>query len=284
MAVLGAGAGAVAAVDVGLLPGRAKMFTLLGWNGSPGVVPRSTPGPLISGRFASRARLGASVGWSIAYPPGSNPGDRLPVVVVLHGFGGDHEYAFGRHLGLDHFLAQDHAAHGTRFAIASIDGGNTYWHRRRSGEDAGAMVSDEFVPLLATHGLDTSRIGLLGWSMGAYGALLLGTHLGRLRVAAIAAESPALWHTASQAAGIAFDGATDFEENTVFGRQAALDGISVRIDCGTGDAFAPAARDYVAGFSTDHHPAGSFEPGGHDLAYWRRIAPAQLRFLGARLA
>ena len=28
-------------------------------------------------------------------------------------------------------------------------------------------------------------------------------------------------------------------------------------------------------------PAGGFERGGHDVGYWRRIAPRQLRFLGA---
>lgn len=283
MALAGAGAGGAGlAVEGGLLPGRSTLYRALGLDGAPGHVPGTQPGPLVSGRFTSKARLGASVGWTIAYPPGSAPGDRLPVAVVLHGYSEDHTDAFGRRLGLEHFLAQDHARGGTPFALAAVDGGDTYWHRRVTGEDAGALVTDEFVPMLAARGLDARRIGLLGWSMGGYGALHLAGRLGAARVASVVAESPALWHQASQAASIAFDGAADFARSGVMGRQQELDGIPVRVDCGTGDAFCPAARDYVAGFDAADHPAGGFEPGAHDMAYWRRMAPAQLAFVGAR--
>jgi hypothetical protein len=37
----------------------------------------------------------------------------------------------------------------------------------------------------------------------------------------------------------------------------------------------------VTGFARP--PAGGFEPGAHDLDYWRRMASAQLAFLGAHL-
>ncbi len=67
------------------------------------------------------------------------------------------------------------------------------------------------------------------------------------------------------------------------GRQAGLDGIPVRIDCGTGDPFYDATRTYVAGFPRGHRPTFTFRPGGHDARYWRRMAPAQLRFVGAHL-
>ena len=36
------------------------------------------------------------------------------------------------------------------------------------------MVLTELLPMLATKGLDTSKVGFIGWSMGGYGALLLG--------------------------------------------------------------------------------------------------------------
>ncbi|EUA69064.1 putative esterase [Mycobacterium xenopi 4042] len=47
--------------------------------------------------------------------------------------------------------------------------------------------------------MDTSRVAFLGWSMGGYGALLLGARLGPARTAGICAVSPALWtsYTAS---------------------------------------------------------------------------------------
>ncbi|EUA23105.1 putative esterase [Mycobacterium xenopi 4042] len=47
--------------------------------------------------------------------------------------------------------------------------------------------------MLSSQGLDTSRVAFLGWSMGGYGALLLGSRLGPTRTAAICAVSPALW-------------------------------------------------------------------------------------------
>ena len=141
------------------------------------------------------------------------------------------------------------------------------------------MVLDELVPLLDRRGLDVRRIGLLGWSMGGYGGLRLAGLLGEGRVAGVAAVSPALWHDYEDTAPGAFDDAADFADATVFGRQRSLRGIPVRVDCGESDPFASATRDYVHGFG--HRPRGAFERGGHDVGYWRRIAPRQLRFLGA---
>lgn len=198
-------------------------------------------------------------------------------MVVLHGKGGNHAYAFGHGLGLDHFLVTGHH----RFALASVDGGNTYWHHRTSGEDAGGMVIEEFLPLLVGHGLDTSRIGLLGWSMGGFGALWLGGVLGRNRVAAVAAESPAIWHRAGQSAPGAFDDPADFVAHDLFTHTQALTGIAIRIDCGTDDPFYSAARDYAAALTPK--PAGGFQPGAHTLGYWRRMAPAQLTFMASHL-
>lgn len=281
-AVVLAGATGAVAVDRGVLPGRARVYRDLGLDGPAGTVPPTASGPVVSGSFVSAKRLGKTAGWSIAYPPGHSPGDRLPVAVVLHGFGGSHRSAFDSAMRLDRFLAAAVTSGAKPFALASVDGGSTYWHRRASGDDSGAMVTDEFVPLLARKGLDTSRIGLIGWSMGGYGSLLIGGQLGSSRVAAVAAESVALWHTADRATASAFDGAADFAEHTLYGRQHLLDGVAVRVDCGTGDGFLPNDRDYVAGFTT--RPAGSFEPGGHDTAYWRRIAPAQMTFMAEHLA
>jgi hypothetical protein len=61
---------------------------------------------------------------------------------------------------------------GAPFVIAAADGGRGYWHPH-DGDDAGAMVLDEFLPLFQEQGREwTSRVGWLGWSMGGYGALL----------------------------------------------------------------------------------------------------------------
>jgi S-formylglutathione hydrolase FrmB len=274
--VVAAAAAGVAGIEAGLIPGRTTLHTLLGLNGAPGVIPDVQPGPMARGEFVSAARLGVSCGWAISYPPGAAQGDALPVLVVLHGYGGDHRAAFDQ-LGLDRFLAAAVEGGVAPFAIASVDGGNTYWHPRASGEDAGAMVTDEFLPLLTERGLATDRVAFLGWSMGGYGSLLLASELGSDRVASVVAESPAMWQDAAHSPDGAFDDAEDYAAHDLAGRQGELAGIPVRIDCGTGDGFSPVVEDYVAGF--DEPPAGGFEPGGHDFDYWKRMAPADLTFI-----
>lgn len=276
--------GAGVAVNENLLPGRSTMYRALGLDGPDGVVPKITTGPVVAGSFTSGHMAGRPVGYEIAYPPGTKPGAELPVAVVLHGYGDDQRAAFSASMRFDAYLA--HAVQTRKpFALASVAGGNGYWHPRANGTDAGAMVVDDLLPQLAARGLrarPTDRIALMGWSMGGYGALRLGGVLGKSRVTAVAVESPALWHTFRQAAKGAFDDAEDFARNTVFGRQSDLAGVAVRIDCGTGDGFYPNDRDYAAGFSV--HPAGGFEAGGHDPGFWRRLAPAQLAFVGNALA
>lgn len=276
-AVVVAGA-AAEAVNLRLLPGRSTMYRVLGLDGPAGAVPDVDPVPSTSGSFVSSARRGETVGWTIAAPEADGP---LPIAVAVHGYGDDHADFFGSHLGYDRFLAAHVAAGGAPFAIASVDGGNRYWHRRADGDDPAAVVVDEFLPLLARRGFDTARLAFTGYSMGGYGALHLAGVLGSARVRAVSAISPALWTSAGDAARGAFDDAADFRANTVIGRQRSLDGIAVRVDCGTGDGFEPAVRTYVDGFATA--PAGGFEPGGHTTAYWRRLAPQQIAFLARHL-
>jgi len=280
--VIVGGAAAAAGVEAGILPGRSTLHRVLGLDGPAGEVPDVSTGPLVSGSFSSEKRGGIDTGWSISYPPGFDDGDSLPVLIVLHGAHDNHADAFGSRLGLDRFLAAAVDDGVAPFAIAAVDGGDTYWHARESGEDSGAMVTDEFIPLLAQNGLDTSRIALLGWSMGGYGALLIGGRLGPRRVASIVASSPALWPRAADAAAIAYDSPDDYSASTVYGRQRELRDIPVRIDCGSGDGFAHNVEAYIT--TLDPAPEGGITAGGHDMAYWRRVAPEQLVFVGEHFA
>jgi S-formylglutathione hydrolase FrmB len=267
------------AVGSDAVPGRTFVLGHLGLDGPDGVVPHVEPGRTVSGTFVSRARGGRRTEWAIALPPGTRRQARkLPVAVVLHGRGNDHASAFSAsYLGLDRFLAAAVGAGAAPFALASVDGGESYWHARSDGENAGAMVVDELLPMLARHGLDVRRVAFLGWSMGGYGALRLAGRLGPDRVIAATAMSPALWHRFADSAPGAFDDAADFSRCTLFGRQADLDDIRLRIDCGEEDPFYEATRDYVNGFRA--RPAGGFQPGSHDVGYWRRMAPAHIRFI-----
>jgi predicted esterase len=233
---------------------------------------------VVSWSFASRLRLGAQTGWSVIYP-GAHP-EPLPVMVALHGLGGSHR-SFVDELGIDRFLAAAVHTGVPPFAIATVDGGTTYWHPRPDGEDAGGMVVREFLPLLEQQGLRTDRLAFHGYSMGGYGALRLAPLVGPRTVRAVAVLSPAIWQPGSGYSSSGFSSDEEYDRYTVFGRQRDLDRMPVRLDCGKEDPFCPSDEAYVAGF---RRPVTStFTDGAHDPAYWTRMMPGQLRFAGHAL-
>jgi enterochelin esterase-like enzyme len=146
------------------------------------------------------------------------------------------------------------------------------------------MVVDELLPLVAERGADTDTLGLLGWSMGGYGALRLGGLLGPERVRSVVAVSPALWSDPEDASSAGFEDAAEYEQESVFDHQEELAGIPVRVDCGTGDPFYRDVQDYVAGFPDDADVVSTFQAGAHAPGYWRRMLPAELEFLGDSFA
>ena len=84
--------------------------------------------------------------------------------------------------------------------------------------------------------------------MGGYGALRLGGLLGADRVGAVVAVEPGDLAGPDEASRPGFDDAEEYETFTCVGHQDDLDGIAVRVDCGTGDPFYRDVQDYVAAF------------------------------------
>jgi S-formylglutathione hydrolase FrmB len=203
----------------------------------------------------------------VAWPPGSGPGDRLPVCLLLHAAAGNERTPFER-LRLHHHLAQatgspDPPGRLRPLALASADGRGSGWSPA-AGDDPFGMLLDELLPLLSGLGLRTApgQVGVLGWSMGGGGALRLAeAHPGRL--AAVVATSPAVAAAGSEVAGA-----------------DRLAGLAVKVDCGANDPFAPATRALAAALPDAEI---AVTKGCHDGGFWQRQAPAQLRFLAAAL-
>ena len=286
-----AGGGSVVAIDEGVLPGRIRLAELTGACDVDTAPPAGVVGTISSGHFASAAR-GRDVGWSLALPPGHPTPAGLPVTLVLHGRGGDHSSGF-RQLKLHQFLAGYVRAGGTPFALAAADGGDGYWHPRSDGDNSLRMLIEEFVPMLGGLGLRTAAVGVLGWSMGGYGALLFTREANRgalsdaatstrTSVVAAAASSPALFASYPDSASGAFDSAADFARYGDLVSDPGVGNVALYVGCGSDDAFTAETQRYRG--NVDPPPAGGISKGCHTDGYWRSVAAAQISFIGSHLA
>jgi len=170
-----AGAAGFELVDHGVLPGKSQLDQLDGACDvpAPDFTPYATPGPQYSGTFYSAASH-TTVGVAIGYPPGHGPGDRLPLVIALHGFGGNHADALQ---GITPSQAAALSYGGAPLppvALVTVDGGGGYWNPH-PGDNPQAMLTGELIPLCQRKGLGAGRkgVGVMGISMGGYGAILL---------------------------------------------------------------------------------------------------------------
>src|SRR6202012_5129402 len=117
-------------------PAAATVLTV----GAPPAPP--TPMPTkVSGSFISAARGGILTNYVIARPPGQTA--PLRPVIALHGVRGNAKQVMS--FGVEEGLAAMVRAGRPPYAVVAVDGGDSYWHRRAGGEDAGAMVLNELI-------------------------------------------------------------------------------------------------------------------------------------------
>lgn len=269
--------------DLRLVPGRSILNDALGrCNLDTTPPPEAEPGRLVRSSFYSTHR-GRSVGYVLAYPPKVAAGARLPVCLVLHGFGADENSAFAE-IGYHRLLAAAVAAKVPPFVLASLDGGTGYWHPHDSGDDPLGMLLEGFPVVLRQHGLPVERFAVLGWSMGGFGALLAAAEAPK-RFVAVVANAPAFWRSydeARSANATAFDSEEEWRKyGDLLARAEHLSGPRVRIDCGESDPFAPAVlrlRDRLPDPAVVRLARGC-----HDTVFWRSVAPEQLRLIGTAL-
>ncbi|MFF5248036.1 alpha/beta hydrolase-fold protein [Streptosporangium sp. NPDC000095] len=233
LAALGLGGAALAAGPDGIRGAYAQIVC-----GAVPEPPVTSPGTLQRSRVDRRRVI-------IGLPPGAEDG--LPAVIMLHGAAGDARTPFDVY-AIDRYLA----AGGGRFAVVSIDD----W--------PSADIPGTLLPYLNTNGMDTTKIGLMGWSSGGAGALRLAAELGPEQVAAVVAASP-----------------------TVSAAQAPLRelvDIPVWLGCGERDAWARQTQTMLKGLKALGATAeGGITEGCQDTAYRRRVLPEQLAFLARHI-
>jgi enterochelin esterase-like enzyme len=277
--------GVVELVNAGALPGKGLLDRLDGACSVP--APPETyaeSGPTVTGSFFSRAR-NRSVGYTLAYPPNHRPGSKLPLVLYLYGDGGNNTSTLGGISPARALAGHVHSAALRPMAIGVVNGGSLYWNAH-PGDDPMRMLTDEFIPLCKHHGLGGSprSIGVLGISMGGYGALLLAEQHPSL-IGAAAAISPAIWTTYAQARAVnldAFTGAAAFAQNDVITHASQLAQLPVRIASGTDDPFHPGVIALAKHLPASAHVVLS--AGCHDDAYFAQQQLPSLQFLGQHLA
>jgi pimeloyl-ACP methyl ester carboxylesterase len=278
-------AGGYELVEQDVLPGKGRLDQLLGEcsvSGPP--LTFAEPGPTQVGTFYSQARR-QRVWYTLAYPPGHGPGSHLPLVISLHANGGNHTSGLGG-ISLARALAARQAGRPLKpMAIVAVDGGDGYWNPH-PGDDPMAMIAHEVLPFARQTGLGLTPagVGMIGISMGGYGAVLFAEKHPRL-VSAVAAISPAIWTSYSQARAAnagAFASAADFANDDVITHASALVQMPLRIASGNDDPFHPGvvalAKQLPSSAVVD------FTAGCHDDAFFRSQQHAALAFIGNHLA
>jgi pimeloyl-ACP methyl ester carboxylesterase len=284
-AVAVAGVAGFELVDHGVLPGKRILDQLDGACSVPTPSLSFIPaGASVSGRFYSRARH-RSVGYTIAYPHLYTPLVHLPLIVVLHGYGNDHSTALFGMTPVEALSLLMNNKPIKPLAMVTVDGGDGYWNPH-PGDDPMAMVVDELIPMCQRRGLGVAprQIGLMGISMGGYGALAIAERYPR-QVSAVAAISPAIWTSYDQARGAnagAFSSAQSFTAGDVIAHVDNLQGIPIRIASGVDDPFHAGVEKLAAVL-----PASAtidFISGCHTEPFFVSQEPPSLSFLSAHLS
>ncbi len=279
-----AGAAGVELMSHGVVPGQQWLDQLDGACSVVSGTPVFSPlGDSITGTFSSGAR-NRTVGYTVAFPPGHGAGDDLPLVVMLHGFGGNHTDALSG-MSPAQAVALRMDGHGLApMAMVTVDGGGGYWNPH-PGDDPMGMVVDELIPRCQRLGLGRPprKIGAMGISMGGYGAIVLAETHPDL-ISAVAAISPAIWTSYSEAhsanAG-AFASARAFGSYDAVTHARALADKPVRVASGAQDPFHPGVEALIQAL-----PPGAVvevPQGCHTDPFFRSQEPPSLAFLAQHL-
>jgi S-formylglutathione hydrolase FrmB len=201
----------------------------------------------------------------------------LPVCLALHGRGESANMFV--ELGVPDMLTSVVNYQGAPpFAVVAVDGGDNYWVARDPEDDPQLMLSDDIPKWLDERGLVTSPFAVLGISMGGYGAL---NYASNLRSPTVAVISPAVFLSWPEAESRdVFANERRWRETDPLQNLSKFTGVPIGMWCGESDPFIDGARELSEAAKLE---VAEFEPGGHDAAYWRKVLPEALKFVGGRI-
>jgi S-formylglutathione hydrolase FrmB len=249
----------------------------------PAVEP-DTHGATVERLTIHSEAVGKDLPVTVVVPEGDR-GDRRPLLVFLHGRGGDQD----SELVEPFFLALASLRDPAPVVAFPYGDDHSYWHDRADGA-WGRYVVDEVIPQMAKRfSADPQQVAVGGISMGGFGAFDLAVHFPG-RFCAVAGHSPAIWQTGAETAPGAFDDAEDFARNDVIAaaRSTPADFTDqpVWLDAGADDPFQPGDQALAETLSADGAPATVklSRPGGHDSDYWNAHWDEYMRFYASALA
>jgi S-formylglutathione hydrolase FrmB len=239
----------------------------------------------LGGTFTSRyTRLVHN--WTLTYPAGHVQGEHLPVALALHSSYGDatEMFVLGMPGHLDALIA---AGKTPPFALASIDSMNGFYEKKGS-RDYGKVVAVEFIDLLTKQGLNTSRLGIIGWSMGGWGAFRLAQRELHNKVNVISAISTPCYPSWKTWPSYERDDMTksQFNANNFYPHPGLLTKPHICVLCGKSDGFYKGNKAFAKVLDKARgvrKPKTHFSSGGHSPTYWKSVLDTALRHVGAHI-
>lgn len=240
-------------------------------------------------RQIDSAALGRGKAYRLYLPPDWCSHEDLPLLIMLHGLGGDHTdwTSAGK---LDETADALILAREIEPLIILVpDGEKSFFISGPQGDFETYIVEELPSAVEAEFPVATARerrfIG--GLSMGGYGALYLGLKYPD-HFSAIGAHSPALFPQGAQGAPIGVYGADwgRFDERApqaIIRRDGWPADMRLFVDIGFGDGFLiPGVYDLFGALLEQQNPIAEFQghvwPGAHNWAYWTAHAADYLRF------
>ena len=205
---------------------------------------------------------------TVVVPSGAHEVEHPPLLVFLHGRGGDERSE------LDDAFFSALAELGTRAPVVALPSGgdHSYWHDRADGNWGRYVVREVIPTVVRQFGADPRRVAIGGISMGGFGAYdIARLHPGRF--CAVAGHSPAIWRSGGETAPGAFDDTEDFARHDLVAaaqtRSRAYSATRLWIDAGDSDPFRPGVDALTTALKAGGARIASRTwSGGHEGDYW----------------